>query len=1307
MSDASNTKRTEFLFWDCTTAPNAKRDVHEAMHSTLATLASKYRRDGFMPGHGAPGQMLDGVFGLLLPERRPVDFLASRLGEDQLMLRPAVSLPSHQAAWPDGVVLALRGRVDRRSKMLRVNGLVSLHDHHPRDFEQVVTVVPVRDSLQARQAADNILGSNWFDGLPAMGEVTNAKLQEWSDYLDWKKRLIDAGVAGARYVSRSLDADGIWTFVVVLGQSSRRASVEKALKRKELCAYSLHYSENPWDFKWADSRRGARCALGEILGSPTKPDFSVALPAEAQEELPVAEFFLYRYAMSKADKAEFERLCDQHGVEDACGKMEERVAEQGFIATNAAGDRSLVKRQQSEVRELRDNPGQAPFLAAYLFNIRQAQDLANDDDIGEGEWLRSGMNDDQKAAVRMMLNTREISLIQGPPGSGKTTMIAEAIYQLTRRGRKVLLASQANLAVDNALERLSGVPTIRAIRLGVNADQSQPFAEPNAPANYWKSVAAACQARHVGAWEEQDKRMRELRQQVDELTLLRSDMSTAFEGRKKAAEQVRSAMASLQQARQQLDSARQHEDVLAAARRFVRCVHGADELWSGTLPSWLCTPLHTRLSEAYGMLDAAGLRAGQSLGVLDPMAAAAQSQDLYLFARTLDDQARMVPGMKNELQRLSQSTSDQLMTAEQEGRIRLLQDEKKRLIERFVSGDQAPDLQQRMNACSAELATLERPSGLSQTWYKDVFKANSDVFDQGVSPAVVARRLELGLAAIESAQAVVSDAWSEAGRLIAEAERDTVNLPDLEHRVQQEERLLANARFDQESEERHVEAVLARQSRLADRPIAADAAEPACDAMLARARDELATCNAAHQQTETLRAEWSPILQEWLAGIQKSSSGVASGYLNDVFRTNCNVVAVTCNESRRTLHEAGHHSFDVAIIDEVSKATPPELLMSMSMARAIVLVGDHRQLPPVFKEGVSAQEQLEEMEEQAALGDEEEQRPEVALTAENVKRYEHLVSASLFKQHFEDAAPSLKSFLLTQYRMHPQIMDVVNKFYENRLLCGLADPDGKLPTTKDEDKRVHGLTLSGPGKEAYLQPDQHVLWVDSSVTPTNQPALESKSTSGGKSNHAEAALIVQMLRDLDAACAEQGYGKGGKPKKDVGVVSFYNRQVGLIFDLMNKVTRGPDAFKAIKVEVNTADNYQGKEKPIILVSLVRNPPHRLSAKANTARFERINVAFSRAQELLIIVGAAKVFRNYPVTLPNLDREGQVTKPVYGQILDEISLGGGFLQPSQVISADAFQKLMPAQTQQPNWQGHRVPPAQRDHNRSHSNRRKQQ
>ena len=77
-------------------------------------------------------------------------------------------------------------------------------------------------------------------------------------------------------------------------------------------------------------------------------------------------------------------------------------------------------------------------------------------------------NDRQIESIAKSLLAEDLALIQGPPGTGKTTVIAEIIWQSIRRNPdcRILLTSQTNLAVDNALERLQGQPGIRPIRIG-------------------------------------------------------------------------------------------------------------------------------------------------------------------------------------------------------------------------------------------------------------------------------------------------------------------------------------------------------------------------------------------------------------------------------------------------------------------------------------------------------------------------------------------------------------------------------------------------------------------------------------------------------------------------------------------------------------------------------------------------------------------------------------------------------------------------------------------------------------------------
>ena len=75
------------------------------------------------------------------------------------------------------------------------------------------------------------------------------------------------------------------------------------------------------------------------------------------------------------------------------------------------------------------------------------------------------LNAVQREAVQFALSARDVALIHGPPGTGKTTAVVEVIRQAVRRGRKVLACAPSNLAVDNLLERLLGFGE-RAVRLG-------------------------------------------------------------------------------------------------------------------------------------------------------------------------------------------------------------------------------------------------------------------------------------------------------------------------------------------------------------------------------------------------------------------------------------------------------------------------------------------------------------------------------------------------------------------------------------------------------------------------------------------------------------------------------------------------------------------------------------------------------------------------------------------------------------------------------------------------------------------------
>lgn len=334
-----------------------------------------------------------------------------------------------------------------------------------------------------------------------------------------------------------------------------------------------------------------------------------------------------------------------------------------------------------------------------------------------------------------------------------------------------------------------------------------------------------------------------------------------------------------------------------------------------------------------------------------------------------------------------------------------------------------------------------------------------------------------------------------------------------------------------------------------------------------------------------------------------------------LYRSNVNLVAATCSicgsrdfmESYSDMFGGNERSdmfFDVVIMDEASKATPLEMAVPLVLGKKIIVIGDHKQLPPMMDENTidSALEKIGKKN-----------------IAEKLQKAE-----SQFKRLFEAAAKVRKTIVATldtQYRMHEQIMNTIKQFYQEELAatgglkCGIFETMD-IPDLANKGSRWHGITLN-----PIINPSTHAVWIDVHTPETY--------LSPGYKNEGELKAIDLVLKALQQA---DGYSEfinaQQKPEdKEIGIITFYSAQ-------SREIKR---KYKGKNYRMDVVDRFQGMERNIIIVSTVRSNPKNNIGFAK--EIERINVAFSRARRLLIVVGNKRQFEsnsNYAASIANME-----------------------------------------------------------------------
>ena len=262
--------------------------------------------------------------------------------------------------------------------------------------------------------------------------------------------------------------------------------------------------------------------------------------------------------------------------------------------------------------------------------------------------------------------------------------------------------------------------------------------------------------------------------------------------------------------------------------------------------------------------------------------------------------------------------------------------------------------------------------------------------------------------------------------------------------------------------------------------------------------------------------------------------------------------------------------FNTLFIDEAAQALEAACWIPLRRVSRVILAGDHCQLPPTVKSLAALK---------AGLG---------------VTLMERVTATQ----------PSVVTLLKVQYRMNEAIMRFSSDWFYG----------GQVKSAPQVRHR------------GILDYDNPFLWIDTAPLEEedDSPVYHEQfvGESFGRVNKAEANLTISTLRDYLEKVGKQRF---LDEQVDVGVISPYRAQVQYLRSLI-KATPELKPFRRA-ITVNTVDGFQGQERDIVLISLVR------SNAAGDIGFlkdlRRMNVAITRARMKVIILGDVKTLTRHP------------------------------------------------------------------------------
>ncbi|MCM1557415.1 MAG: AAA domain-containing protein [Anaeroplasma bactoclasticum] len=967
--------------------------------------------------------------------------------------------------------------------------------------------------------------------------------------------------------------------------------------------------------KYKDDIRNEKVAIKEQLDAQLKADKEKVI-----EEETIIRFSLYF------------RLGDSNNI--ITDKQIKAIKSCKYIVYDNRAEKAKITRQETALNNFYSGFVKNPYLSTYLFNPESLSSVQAE--YSDWVWYLESLNEKQKEAVRKAVSSNGIFLLQGPPGTGKTQVIAETVAQMVKKGKKVLISSETHKAIDNVFERLPKIAEIVPIRL-ISSNNNKKGDNEYDPKflvdNFYGNISTNMK-KAVDRYRNFRRNKEEFAETYDKLKLLKSKIEKSQKvldaANKKIAtldsqaKNLNSQISSLSDSR---DDIRIELDILRRTKRHIE----NDNL---RLDDDVNKQLILRLRKDLNTLFEKGVYADIDLGLLVKQ----------INSIKLDEVDRELAVVNPE----SNKTILEVKRREIKAKMDACKDE---------CDDVIPEKQEEYNLLRKELISIkkqidvtseEAPTDLKlvKIFNYSYLVANVDSIMRTIK-ALKEHIIERKVQYIEEVNEILNSVeakFTAVEEKISGLKNQIKSINDSINEIQERDDV-------QDIQENKSKLVTEINKFFRDFEIA----EPYKDieealTIIKKRWDELENDYVRKEQENKEKIPMYEKISNYLS-MEDVIEADRKEYTKDLF-DNANVFGITCTSNDRfsgknvdALSEYNIDDIDiksvgidVVIIDEVSKSSFIDLLIPILYGKTVILVGDHRQLPPMYEFSKLRDDDFEGLDENI-------------INKEINKRFTDLYEECFFKTLFERIPESYKTMLVQQYRCHEHIMNVFNHFYQGELKLGFA---GQNNTKK------HNVKLISNGR-SIIEPDKHIYFVDCKKNETHEQDSTSMYNTG------EARVVAELIRKLN------DYFKRNpdREKLSIGVICTYGDQARKIKEVLKSEKVKTDAFKTDveKMIVSTVDDFQGDERDIIILSTVRNPEN--PAKSNPGfilAYQRINVALSRARRMLIMVGNRRYLESKDVIdLPDVNGRGNdrrnfrvyekilYTIEQYGKVVDDIDV----------------------------------------------------